>query len=59
MAKTLYARYFARLLFEQELHDRLLREVIAADPRSPGRTLINVLAQQQAQELLRTSADYF
>jgi hypothetical protein len=59
MAKTLFARHYARLVFDQELHDRLLREVLDADPAAPGFTLSNVLAQQQAEELLRTSPDYF
>lgn len=59
MAKTLYARHYARLVFDQELHDRLLREVLAAEPREPGFTLANVLAQRQAEALLRTSPDYF
>ena len=58
-AKTLYARHYARLVFNHELHDRLLNEVIAADPRAPSFTLINTLAQQQARELLATSKDYF
>jgi hypothetical protein len=59
MAKALYARYYARLVFDQELHDRLCNEVVAADPKQSGYTLSNVLAQQQARELLRTSTDYF
>ena len=59
MAKTLYARHYARLVFDQVLHDRLLNEVIAADAQAPGLTLINTLAKQQAQELLDTSKDYF
>ena len=32
IAKVEYARYYARLVFEQELHDRLLNEVINAHP---------------------------
>ena len=59
MAKTLQARYYARLVFDQELHDRLLEEVVAADPRETGFTLSNVLAQQQAKALLDSSPDYF
>ena len=47
-----FARQYARLVFDQELHDRLLREVLAADPNQPGLTLSNILAQQQARELL-------
>jgi len=53
------ARRCARLTFDRELHDRLLNEVLAADPDEPGLTLSNVLAQQEARVLLDTSADYF
>jgi len=59
MAKTLYAQYYARLVFDQELHDRLLHEVIAADPDAPKLTLINTLAQQRAKALLESGKDYF
>jgi hypothetical protein len=59
MAKTLFARHYARLVFDQELHDRLLREVLDAEPRAEGLTLSNVLAREQAELLLRTSPDYF
>lgn len=57
--KVEYARRYARLMFEQELHDRLLREVLEAPVEAPGFTLFNVLAQQEAQELLATSQEYF
>ena len=53
------ARRCARLTFDRELHDRLLNEVLAADPDEPGLTLSNILAQQEARVLLDTSADYF
>ncbi|MCM2356079.1 MAG: TRAP transporter TatT component family protein [Arenimonas sp.] len=53
------AEYYARLLFDQELHDRLLAEVLAADPVEPGFTLMNVLAQQRAQALQASGRDYF
>ncbi|GMV30896.1 MAG: hypothetical protein AMXMBFR59_30210 [Rhodanobacteraceae bacterium] len=59
MAKTLYARFYARLVFDQQLHDRLLNEVIAAAPEAPRLTLMNVLAQQQAKALLASGKDYF
>jgi len=59
MAKVLYAQQYARLLFKQELHDRLLTEVINADPIAEGLTLINQLAKQQAKVLLVESAEYF
>jgi hypothetical protein len=57
--KVEYARGYARLVYERELHDRLLSEVLAADPRSPGLTLFNSLAQEQARELLASADDYF
>ncbi len=57
--KVEYARGYARLLYERELHDRLLNEVLAADVRQPGYTLMNSLAQQQARELLASADDYF
>jgi hypothetical protein len=59
MAKVEYARRYARLIFDRELHDRLLKEVLAADPDEPGFTLSNVLAQRQARELLQSADDYF
>lgn len=59
MAKTLYAQFYARLVFDQELHDRLLGEVIAAAPEAPRLTLMNVLAQQRAAALLASGKDYF
>lgn len=58
-AKTLYAEFYARLLFDQELHDRLLNEVLAADPVAPGFTLTNTLAQDRARKLLESGKDYF
>ncbi len=59
MAKTLFAEFYARLVFDQALHDRLLNEVIAADPVAPGFTLTNTLAQSRARELLESGKDYF
>lgn len=58
-AKVEYARGYARLLYERELHDKLLQEVMAADPNVPGYTLTNVLAQQDAADLLSSADDYF
>lgn len=57
MAKVELARHYARLVFDQKLHDRLLNEVLAADPVEPGLTLSNVLAQEQARRLL--ADEYF
>ena len=57
--KVEYARRYARLVFDQELHDRLLNEVLAAPVEAPGYTLFNVLAKQEAAALLATSKEYF
>jgi len=54
-----YANGYARLIYDRELHDRLLSDVLAADPEQPGATLLNVLAQQQAKDLLASADDYF
>jgi hypothetical protein len=56
-AKVEYARRYARLVFDQGLHDRLLKEVLAADPEHAGLTLSNVIAQREAERLLKD--DYF
>ncbi|MGI9261716.1 MAG: TRAP transporter TatT component family protein [Woeseiaceae bacterium] len=58
-AKVEYANGYARLLYERDLHDRLLTEVLAADADVPGVTLLNVLAQRQAKILLESADDYF
>ena len=58
-AKVEFARGYARTIYERELHDRLLNEVMAADPEVPGLTLSNVLAQRDAAELLASADDYF
>ena len=57
--KVEFARRYARMLFDRELHDRLLNEVIAADIAAPGLTLSNTLAQREARGLLAESAEYF
>ena len=57
--KVEYARRYARLVFDQELHDRLLTEVLNAPTAVPGKTLFNVLAKQEAQTLLASSKEYF
>jgi hypothetical protein len=57
--KVEFARGYAKLLYERELHDRLLNEVMAADPYQDGFTLGNVLAKEQAAALLAEADDYF
>jgi hypothetical protein len=57
--KVEYARRYARLVFDQELHDRLLTEVLNAPTDAPKLTLFNVLAKKEAEALLATSKEYF
>lgn len=59
MAKVLYAEKYARMLFDRELHDNLLQQVIDAETGSTDQTLINLLAKQKAEELLQDGDDYF
>jgi len=58
-AKVEYARSYARLVYDRELHDRLLKEVLQTPVRQEGLTLFNTIAQQQARELLASADDYF
>jgi hypothetical protein len=58
-AKVFFARQYARLVFDRPLHDRLLTEVLDAEPQAPGYTLSNTLAQEQARSLLADADDYF
>jgi hypothetical protein len=58
-AKLLFARQYARLVFDRPLHDRLLNQVVQAEPAAKGFTLSNVLAQEEARELLADADEYF
>ena len=57
--KVDFARYYARTLYERELHDRLLQEVLGTNPIQRGYTLFNTLAQENAQAMLLSADDYF
>ncbi len=59
MAKVLYAKLYARMIFDRTLHDQLLNEVMTTDPHIPGYTLVNTWAQKQARELIISADDYF
>lgn len=59
MIKVLMAEHYSRLVFDQELHDRLLNSVLSEPAEYPRYTLINTLAKQQSQILLDESADFF
>ncbi|MBU1343906.1 MAG: TRAP transporter TatT component family protein [Proteobacteria bacterium] len=59
MVNVIYAKMYARMIFDRRLHDQLLNEVLAADPYVPDHTLINTYAQKQAKELMDGADDYF
>ena len=59
IVKVYYAQQYARLVFDQQLHDRLLNEVLNSDPHEELLTLQNVYAQKLAKALLADSQDYF
>lgn len=58
-AKVEFARGYARTMYERELHDRLVDEVLDASPYAEGFTLLNVLAQEEALALKMSADDYF
>lgn len=59
MAKVLYAERYAKMLFDRQLHDKLLREVLAADIEKTDQVLMSVLAKQKAARLLLEGDEYF
>jgi uncharacterized protein YceK len=59
MINVLMAEHYARMVFNQELHDKLLQSVLADPADVPGFTLINTIAKQRAGELLKDSVDFF
>jgi len=59
LTKVMYAENYARLVFDRELHDRLVNEVLTANPRVKGLTLINIVAQGRARSLMESADEYF
>ncbi len=59
MVHVLYARHYARMMFERDLHDTLLNTAINTQTNQKGFALSNTLAQQQAKKLLQSADDYF
>ncbi len=59
MVKVMFAQHYARLVFDRKLHDRLLQEVLKAEPEIPGYAFSNTLAQQKAQELMDSAQEFF
>jgi len=59
MVKVIYARQYARMIFDRELHDRLLNEVMDVNPEVEGYSLLNILAQKKARDMLAGADDFF
>lgn len=59
MNRLLFAKHYARAVYDQALHDQLLADIFSRSAEQPGQTLINQLAKEQAKELAASSADYF
>ena len=60
MAQALKARYYARQIFDRELHDSLLNGVIASPPGTiPELALQNEIAKKMARKLLEAGNDFF
>ncbi len=59
MAKALYAEYYARLIFDEKLHEKLISEILKIDESTHHLSLINTLAVEKAKALQRSSTDYF
>jgi len=59
MIYVLMAESYARMVFDQELHDEWLQTVLDRPAAEPGFTLVNTLAKQRAAVLLEESPDFF
>ena len=58
-AKVEYAKGYAKMVYDRDLYDRLVSEVLDASPYADGFTLMNVMAQQEALKLRAEADDYF
>ncbi len=59
MARLMYAEKYARLVFNRELHDSLLKEILETDISKSDNRLIDVVVQERARKLLANADDYF
>ena len=58
-AKVLFAENVARPLFDRELHDQLLDDVLASEANAGDLTLQNVIAKDIASQLKASADDFF
>ena len=59
LIKVMYAESYARLMFDKQLHDNLLNEVLSSETNETDLTFINTFAQSRAKVLLAGSDEYF
>ena len=61
LISVLYARQYGRLVYDRELHDKLLNTVLEADLETLPKelTMMNTLAKDQARDLLDDADEYF
>ena len=58
-AKSMMAEMYARAIFDRDLHDRLVTEVLESEPEAGDLTLQNVVAQKLALQLKESADDFF
>ena len=59
LTQVMFAEQYARLVFDRDLHDQLLNDVLAAELDMPELVLLNTVAKQRAQSLLESADAYF
>jgi len=59
MVKVLYAEFYARLIYDEELHKRLLTEVVNSNVADKNMILINTIAREKARMLMNSAKEYF
>jgi hypothetical protein len=60
LIQVAFAKSYAKMVFDRELYEKLLEEVLLFDiATAPPLTLSNLVAQKQARKLLAEIDDYF
>lgn len=59
MVKVTLAERYARVIFDRDLHDKWLKEVVNHTADYPKYRLINTIAKEKADELLKSADEFF
>ena len=59
LVRVTFAEYYARYSFDRHLFEETLRQVLAAEPKTPEFTLMNSVAKMRAEELLAMADEFF